>query len=123
MSDDDGTPDGAAAAPEVSRGWSEQDRRTLIIAIVGGLVANLGTVIPVGAAIAFVRWRSRHGSGPLTSVFSFVIVAMIGALLIYMGNGVRQGRASRFEVMRWPRWFGWLLLGVGLLAALEVVMA
>ena len=75
MSDDDdasdispvAVPEVSPAAPEVGKGWSEQDRRTLIITIGGTLSANVATVVLVGAAIAFVRL----GKGPVTAWYLF----------------------------------------------------
>jgi hypothetical protein len=70
MSDDDdasdvspvAVPEVSPAVPEVSKGWSEQDRRTLIITVVGGLAANLGTLIVVGAALALVHTDQARGA-------------------------------------------------------------
>jgi hypothetical protein len=78
MSDDDDdsldSPDAAPAAvsevstmfPEFSKRLSEQESRTLIITFVGGLAANVGTVLLVGTALAFVHvHRSTHRLGGL----------------------------------------------------------
>jgi len=77
MSDDDDTPRAATAAvPEAGKGWSEQDRRMLIITFGGGLAANLAAVILVGAALAFVHaYRSAHALSALLwySLAAFVI--------------------------------------------------
>jgi hypothetical protein len=57
MNDDDETPPAAptAAVPQAKTGWSEQDRRTLMITFAGGLAANLAAVFLVGVAIVFVH--------------------------------------------------------------------
>ena len=65
MSDHDDTPAaGPPAAPEARKGWSEEDRRMLIITIAGGLAANLGTVILVGGAIALVHVGKASAGQP-----------------------------------------------------------
>ena len=102
------------AAPEVSKGWSEQDRRTLIITVIGGLVANLGTVILVGAAIALVRINKDHGQMLLLALISVAF----GLVLIVFGSRAlnRRGPDS------WPRGAAWMLIAAGCLLELEAVL-
>jgi hypothetical protein len=106
MSDDDNAPaDGPTPAPEARKRWSEQDRQTLVITIVGGLAANLVTVIAVGAAIGLVRLISRHGSGRLSDL---VIITVVSVVLIVMGHVARKSTA--------PTLTGWRLRNSGWMA-------
>jgi hypothetical protein len=130
MSDDDDAQNAAAAAaPEAGKGWSEQDRRTLVITVVGGLAANVGTVILVGGALAFVHLR-RHGS--VSWQLAAALEAMVlGLAFVALGVAVRRGRG--FGLVRaWPPvrrvlvvpspWFGWLLVAMGWVVVLESVL-
>lgn len=92
MSDDDDTEAASAAAdPEASKGWSEQDRRTLVITFAGGLAANLVAVLLVGAVLAFVH-LARHNWSSSGLVIEALVITVIGALLI--GSGYVRGRKS-----------------------------
>ena len=114
MSDDDDSRDTAAAAaaevsdnwPEAIKGWTDQDRRTLIITIVGGLAANLGTVILVALAIAFVRLHQNGRNG-------YDVVAMVAGSLLGIAFGVyvltRIPATSRVS----GRLAGWLIIAMG----------
>lgn len=127
--DDDAQSAAAAAAPEAGKGWSEQDRRTLVITVVGGLAANVGTVILVGGAIAFVHLR-KHGSVPwelATALEAFVL----GLILVAFGIAARRRRRfgpvpawpSRRRVFVVPRpWFGWYFVAAGGVVVLEAVL-
>lgn len=87
-SDDDNTPPGSVAAvPEARSGWSEQDRRTLIITLGGTLAANLATVLIVGMALAYVRAHRTHGSYFLVENLIFLAV---GFFSIVVGNFFRR---------------------------------
>jgi hypothetical protein len=101
MGDDNDTPAAIAAAPESAKGWSEQDRRNLIITIAGGLAANLGTVILIGLAIAFVHLTKHENKSrfpynwdlPLTLSF-----CVLGLVMIAASNLIRShGRYDRFD--------------------------
>jgi hypothetical protein len=129
--DDDARNAAVAAAPEAGKGWSEQDRRTLIITVVGGLAANVGTVILVGGAIAFVH-LGRGGSGGWRLATALVLT--IGGLtMAAVGDALRRGRIfgsrrrdlqARFT-NRMLVVFGWLwvlegvLIVVGLAAGVK----
>jgi len=90
MSDDDSALAGAAA-PEAGKGWSKQDQRTLIITVGGGLAANLGTVVLVGAAIAVVRQTKSTSSQEL--VFA-LIYAAVSLVIVAIGTALRRGISS-----------------------------
>ena len=92
MCDDDDTPHApAATVPAASKGWSEQDRRTLIITIAGGLATNLGTVILVGAAIALVHLSNASIGSRLASV----LIGLAGGLITFVsGSYMRRGPRS-----------------------------
>jgi hypothetical protein len=130
MSDDDDTQNAAAAAaPEAGKGWSEQDRRTLVITVVGGLAANVGTVILVGGAIAFVHLR-RRGSVPWQLATSLEAI-VVGLIFVGMGIAARRGRrfgpvpawATTRRVLGMPRsWVGWYLVAAGWVVVLEAVL-
>jgi hypothetical protein len=121
MSDDDDTPGGAeGAVPEAGGGWSEQDRRVLIITVVGGLAANVGTVILVGGAIAFVHLR-RHGSVSWQLVTALVI-SIGGLFMIALGDAIRRGRVLRPPVDPLTRFNAWFLVVFGSLLVLEAVL-
>ena len=115
MSEDDSRNSATPAVPESSRRWSEEDRRTLIITIGGGLAANLATVIIVGAAIAF----ARHGKLSATEeVYNVLILGGFAIVTLVWGILLKRGR--RF-------WVGttvaaWLMIGVGSFLALEVLL-
>jgi hypothetical protein len=38
-------------------GWTDADRRTLVITVVGGLIVNIATVLVVAVAIIYARYR------------------------------------------------------------------
>jgi hypothetical protein len=78
-----------AAVPEAGRGWSEQNWRTLIITVGGGLAANLATVILVGGAIALVHMGKASSGYRLIVALVFVT---IGVVLIVIGNVSRRAR-------------------------------
>jgi hypothetical protein len=130
MSDDDDTPGGAeGAVPEAGRGWSEQDRRTLIITVAGGLAANVGTVILVGGAIAFVHLR-RHSS-VWWQLATALEVIVLGLIFVAVGIAARRGRrfgpvpawSVERRVLGVPRsWFGWYLVAMGWLLVLEAAL-
>jgi hypothetical protein len=122
MSDDDDTLDAAAAAaPEPGKGWSEQDRRTLIITVAGGLAANVGTVILVGGAIAFVH-LSRGGSVGWRLATALVL-AIGGLSMAAVGNALRRGRifGSRRRDLQ-ARFTNWVLVVFGWLWVLEAML-
>jgi hypothetical protein len=99
MSDHDDTSHAAAsAAPEASKGWSEQDRRTLIITISGTLAANLATVILVGLAIGLVHWYNDNSS---TYALPAILVCAGGGLLLFAGLLVRDQQGVRARVASW----------------------
>jgi hypothetical protein len=83
MSDDDDTSHApGATVPAAIKGWSEQDRRTLIITIAGGLAANLGTVILVGAVIALVHLSKASIGSRLASV----LIGLAGGLITFVSG-------------------------------------
>lgn len=111
MSDDDDAPSAAAAAtPKASRGWSEQDRRTLIIAVVGGLAANLGTVILVGAAIALVHLNTAEGAKDSALLTGTLVFIAFGLCMVALGAVARHLHVlSTFS--GWSMiWTGWLMV-------------
>ena len=129
MSDDDASdvspvavPEVSPAAPEVSKGWSEQDRRTLIITVGGGLAANLGTVILVGAAIALLHQTKGTTSGEL--VFALIFAAVSLAIMA-AGYAVSRGRAfgrPQRELSIWRYGAGWAIFIFGSLFLLEALL-
>ena len=121
MSDDDDTPPAAAAVvPEAGKGWSEQDRRTLIITAGGTLAANLVTVILVGAALALVHLSKTRGSRLLIPTLVAVVAGPVG---IVIGTFLRRW-AGPFEVWGDNSWwgYGWLMIVLGWLLELVAVM-
>lgn len=111
MSDDHDTlPAAAAAAPKASKGWSEQDRRTLIIAVVGGLAANLGTVILVGAAIALVHLNRAEGAKDSALLAGTLVFIAFGLCMVALGAVLRHVHVlSAFS--GWSMiWTGWLMI-------------
>lgn len=93
--DDDTPPAAAAVVPEAGNGWSVEDRRTLIITVVGGLAANLGTVILVGAAIALTRVNKHHSPGqPRGQLIAVAAVLIFGPFVIAAFHAARRGLAS-----------------------------
>ena len=116
MSDNDDTEDGApVATPEASRGWSAQDRRTLIITIVGGLAANVGTVILVGAAIAFVHLNAGHPDA------RYVLAALGSGVfaLVAIAFGIFLRRDRDYDALRV---LGWALIVTGSVLILMMVL-
>ncbi len=130
MSDDDDTPAAAAAAaPDVGKGWSEQDRRTLIITIVGTLAANIATVILVGGAIALAH-MNKAGQTESAALLAGLGGVGIGLFLIVIGIVIglvfrRSGRLARERGLPVPnslRWFGWSMIVLGCVGALWSAM-
>jgi hypothetical protein len=129
MSDDDDAPAAPSAAvpaapaivPPVSKGWSEQDRRTLIITIAGTLAANVATVLLVGAALAWVHSGKTQGSQLLVPTLGALVV---GPVAIVMGSFSRR-RARRVGTsFLWgePWLNGWPVIVLGWLVELVAVM-
>jgi hypothetical protein len=130
MSDDDDTPAAAAAAaPEVGKGWSEQDRRTLIITTVGTLAANIVTVILVGGAIALAH-RFKAGQTESAALLGGLFGVGIGLFLIVIGIVMslvfrRWGRLVGDRGLPGPnslRWGGWSMIVLGCVSALWSAM-
>jgi hypothetical protein len=133
MSDDDHAsdvspvpvPEVSPAAPEVSKGWSEQDRRTLIITIGGTLAANLATVVLVGGALAFAHLSKTSGV-----VESRLLVGTLGVMaffLVMILVGTFAGRVfSSPEIPRWLSrplsWYAWFFIATCWLFELFGVM-
>ena len=85
-------------------GWSEQDRRTLIITIVGGLAANLATVILVGGALAWVRVGKTSGAADSKLLVEALGYMAFCLVMIPFGTPVRfHGSAGL-----WSGWAGWV---------------
>jgi hypothetical protein len=100
MSDDDDSSQAASAAgpeapdpaPGSQQGWREQDRRTLIISIASGLAANLGTVVLVGAALAFVHMGHGTRRRYTAAVQVFVSLAAIAFGIILLVRAAPRWR-------------------------------
>jgi hypothetical protein len=106
MSDDDEIPDAPPpAVQEASGGWSRQDWRTLIIATVGGLAANVGTVILVGAAIAAVHVSHGHQSFAFAALLTGA-PAVAGLLVIAYGIAIRRYNRDLTAIARVAIIFG-----------------
>jgi hypothetical protein len=127
MSDDNETPPAVAAtAPKATSGWSEQDRRTLIITIVGTLAANISTVILVGGAIALAHWQR---SGQTENAVIAAGLGGVGLGLFFAVIGLVFRRMARWlarepgpPVSNAMSWVGWGMIGVGCLWALTEAM-
>jgi hypothetical protein len=122
MSDHDDTPAaGAAGAPEASQGWTDGDRRLLIITFAGGLAANVGLVIIIGAALAFVHYyKNAHHLGMLLWYSLAVVVVGPGIVLtsryLYYKRGWwRDGGTPDPTIQRWALIFSFLALAEALL--------
>jgi uncharacterized membrane protein len=133
MSDDDKTPPAATttAVPEARSGWSEQDRRTLIITIGGGLAANVGTVILVGVAIAYVHWDRLDKTSIGIRLDAVLSGVLTGLVLIVIGRALWRRRAAGSRLGSQAAtglagasltWLGWLMLGSGLALVLVVAL-
>lgn len=114
-------PEVSPAAPEVSKGWSEQDRRTLIITVGGGLAANLATVLLVGAAIALLHQTKGTTSGEL--VFALIFAAVSLAIMA-AGYALFRGRPLRRwqEPSIWRYGVGWGIFIFGSAFLLEALL-
>jgi hypothetical protein len=100
-----------------------QDRRTLIITFVGGLAANLSTVVFVGVALAFAH-LGANGHSSVRQLLSTLVWAPIGLILIAYGNNVRQGRTwrPRRPPLVQEKGTGWYVIGLGSLLLLLSVL-
>ena len=113
---DDKTP-----KPPKQGSWGAGDRRMLLITIAGGLAANIGTVLIVGLALAYLHWL-RSGPPPhqvlLLSLAGIVIsVAGSGVLIVLAKYGPQvwgEGNAVRFTLW-WVTALVALLMFVSLL--------
>ena len=115
MSDDDNTPPAATAVvPEARTGWSEQDRNTLIITIVGTFAANVSTVILLGAGIAILHLYHR----PAWYGLDMLGYAAVGLLAVAFGNFIRR----KFGDDNVLRAGGWVVVGAGSLAVLLAML-
>jgi hypothetical protein len=65
--------------------WSEADKRLLLITFAGGLAANIGVLLVVGAAIAIIRvLRSPHNHAEaVVGIFIATLTGVSGAALGY----------------------------------------
>ncbi len=101
---------------KAGKGWSEQDRRTLIITFGSTLAANLVTVLFVGIALAYVHAHRTHGSHFLVENLIFLGV---GLLSIAVGNFIKRGAVTADTA-----WFsGWFLVVLGGIWELVTVMS
>jgi hypothetical protein len=50
----------AEANPKPKAGWSDADRRMLLITLMGTIAANIGTVLLVAIAIVLDRFLTKH---------------------------------------------------------------
>ena len=67
----------------------------MIITVVGGLAANLGTVILVGAAIALTRVNKHHNPGQLRGqLIAGAAILIFGPFVIAAFHAARRGLAS-----------------------------
>jgi hypothetical protein len=116
------SPDQRADASQ--RGWlSAADQRTLIITIAGTLVANVGTVVVVGGALAMVHHfnsanvpKQRHAD--LVSFLVFSI--LVAALSLGLGIGLWRMR-SEFNKL-WERILWWIYMGYMVVGFLAVIL-
>jgi hypothetical protein len=112
MSDDDDTSQATAVpVPEADKGWSGQDRRTLIITLGGTLAANLVTVLFVGAAIALVHWsKNRHGDVFVATLWfgGTALLGIFGGIVLI--RGLLGTGTSRLTVA-----LGWVFIALGVL--------
>lgn len=60
MNQNNGNPAPASHLQNEQKGWSNAERRTLLITVIGTLVANLGTVVLVAAAVVLDRYLAKH---------------------------------------------------------------
>ena len=70
-----------------TQAWSTNDKRILLITIVGGLAANVGTVLVVGLAVIFLRlvssrWGAQHSIGNITGAVN-VSAGVVAGLVIW----------------------------------------
>jgi hypothetical protein len=98
----------------------------LIISIVGGLAANLATVIIVGAAIGFVHQYRVESS--VKQLFLVLVFIFFGSLGVVVGNVWRNAaRTERYlggprALELWLPPFGWVFVGMGSLLMVEAVL-
>ena len=74
MSDDE-----KPSEPTKRESWSAEDSRLLLITIAGGLAANIGTVLMVGASLAYIHWAQSgpHPASVHQEVEQILLVAAI----------------------------------------------
>jgi hypothetical protein len=112
--------------------WSDQDRRTLLITIAGGLVANLATVVVVFSGIALIK-HVEHCVAPIppdnngcfssgwAPVWPLVwLITFGGALAVVIILAARRGHRHATERVRTTaraaQWAaGFYILGVAIM--------
>jgi hypothetical protein len=101
---DDKSPEAPEREP-----WSAKDWRMLLVTILGGLAANLGTVLLVGLSLAYLHWRHSTGVSSSTLLGAGLILFVIGAAgFISVIFIIRRPEAKRVaKEDRFLRWFLW----------------
>jgi cell division protein FtsW (lipid II flippase) len=116
MAEGDQQPDGAQAPAQrdgsESKGWSEADRRTLIITITGTLIANLGTVLIVALAVVYDRVAGRSSLTELSAGAIWIGISIILVLFAW-------ARSHRWEPQARNRIVLYIIFG---LAALTLAL-
>lgn len=82
----------SSSQKDKATGWSEADKRTFIITFYGGLAANIGVVLVVGAAIALDRFIFVSHAKPtwvLAVIVAISFVASFAIGLLVAGRGLK----------------------------------
>jgi hypothetical protein len=91
--------------------WSAQDRRLLLITIMGGLAANLGTVLIVGLGLAYLHHQRSKGISSTALLGAAGLLAVIcAAVFAPVIFWARRETAKRHR--SWVRWSAWSLAAV-----------
>jgi drug/metabolite transporter (DMT)-like permease len=89
--------------------WSQADKRLLLITFAGGLAANIGVLMVVGAAIVLIRSFGSHTSTAVAAVGA-IISALIDALGTALGSYLFSKRNRLLSFVITYTVFGLLVL-------------
>lgn len=107
-----------------SRAWSAEDKRNLTISFVGGIAANIGVVLIIGAALAIDRLINHYPSHTRNIIYGYFAGLGIGVSIVFFGwLGIRRGTRNT-EPLQEPFdiivWVYLVLIGASLLVFLGI---
>lgn len=97
--------------PETEKkGWSEEEKRMFLISLLGGLGANVGTVLIVAVAVVADRFGIAHNN-PWWVVLIFILGGgILGLLFNRMVREIAPNTSTRTRFVAFYALYGLLIL-------------